>query len=193
MADPDRSAKRDAILGAVWGLVAQEGVAAVSFRAVAREADVSVGRIQHYFGTREQLLRASVERLFDLAADHAPDALEGDTATRLRALLAHPIPARPEQRAGASIYFGYLAASVADPAIGALLADAKRGVRDEVAACLREVAGWEAPRAEEEALRLCALADGALMAAFVGSASVDAALAIIDGAVAEVGGRAPGR
>ena len=93
--------KRIEIVEGVWSVIAQQGIAAVSVRSVAAAAGVSPGRVQHYFATKTELVRASVEAMLDAAAEANPEAL-GDPAdpATLRALLTHAIEprARPGTR-----------------------------------------------------------------------------------------------
>jgi DNA-binding transcriptional regulator YbjK len=52
----DHDARRADLAAAVWRLVAHGGVEAVSLRSVAAEAGVSMGRVQYYFPTKDDLL-----------------------------------------------------------------------------------------------------------------------------------------
>ena len=49
------------VLEAVLRLAARGGSRSVTFREIASEAGVSVGRLQHHFGTRDELISAAVE------------------------------------------------------------------------------------------------------------------------------------
>jgi len=77
--DPSRSAKRrgprpgtartrEDILAAARSLFAERGFAATSVRAVAAEAGVDAALVHHYFGTKDELFRATLEVPVDLAA-----------------------------------------------------------------------------------------------------------------------------
>src|SRR5687768_5696427 len=59
----DHVERRRQIIEALWRVTAAKGLPAVSFREVAAEAGVSVRRVQYYFGTKAQLLFASIELL----------------------------------------------------------------------------------------------------------------------------------
>lgn len=163
--------KRTAIVMGVWRVIATQGIGAVSVRSVAAAAGVSPGRVQHYFPTKAELVRASVEAMLHGAALVNP-AAAGDPADArtLESLLMHALGPAAESRAGTSIFYSYVAASVADPWIAEALAEAKRGVVESVRECLRArgVAGREAgPRARA----LVMIADGATQAVFLGSAT----------------------
>ena len=79
----DREERRREIAAAVLRLVATRGVEAASLRAVAAEAGVSMGAVQHYFTTRDEMLR--------FALGHG-NALLAERGTRL--LTEHQPPPR---------------------------------------------------------------------------------------------------
>ncbi|MGH3692583.1 MAG: TetR/AcrR family transcriptional regulator [Pseudonocardiaceae bacterium] len=82
----DHTARRRAIADALWRVVAREGFEGVSLRQVAAEAGVSMGMVQHYFRTKEQML------LFAL------DTMEERAGARFAAELAR-LPDPPPPRA----------------------------------------------------------------------------------------------
>ena len=59
------SAKEERILDAVIAILSRGGVAAVSMRAVAKEADVAVGLANYYFSDKTSLIAAALRRLGD--------------------------------------------------------------------------------------------------------------------------------
>src|SRR2546422_6311494 len=52
----DHEARRQQLAEAVCRLAASQGLEAVSLRHVAAEAGVSMGQVQHYFSTKDELL-----------------------------------------------------------------------------------------------------------------------------------------
>lgn len=137
------AASRAGILFAVWQVIASRGIDAVSFRAVAAAAGVSVGRVQHHFPTRTALIRAAARHMIDSAEQAHPDA---DTWT----MLTHTFDGAAERRYGTGIYYAFIAASATDPEIRETLREARAGV----AAALASEVG--APAAD----RLLALSEG---------------------------------
>jgi AcrR family transcriptional regulator len=63
------SGSREAILDAARRLFAQRGYDGASMRAIAAEAGVDVALVAHFFGSKAQLLTASVQWPFDPAAE----------------------------------------------------------------------------------------------------------------------------
>lgn len=59
---------RDQIVAAAERVVTALGASGLSFDAVAREAGVSKGAVLHYFGTKDALIAAMVERLVERLA-----------------------------------------------------------------------------------------------------------------------------
>ncbi|MBK1785560.1 TetR/AcrR family transcriptional regulator [Prauserella cavernicola] len=88
----DIDAQRADLAGAVLRLAARSGLEAVSLREVAAEAGVSMGRVQHYFRTKEEMLLHGVR-----LAMRRIDARIGE---RLQCL---PDEASPEQILRAAI------------------------------------------------------------------------------------------
>ena len=76
--------KENHILDAVMAVLARDGIAATSMRAVARQADVALGLMNYYFDNKTSLIAAALRRLGDEDARIvAPD--EGlDAEARLR-------------------------------------------------------------------------------------------------------------
>lgn len=62
---PHNPAQKDLLLDAAETVAAREGVARLTFDAVAAEAGVSKGGLLHYFASKEQLIEAMVQRTAD--------------------------------------------------------------------------------------------------------------------------------
>ncbi|TCK26739.1 TetR/AcrR family transcriptional regulator [Pseudonocardia endophytica] len=163
--------RRSTIVRAVWRVIAEQGMEAVSMRTVAAAAAVSVGRIQYWFRTKDELLRVSLEAMLSDAAQHHADATEHveDRAALLH-LIGHPIPRAEGAGAGVSLFHQYVAASINHPTLASLLAEAKDGQEREATRLLRTVApDLRDPR--DEARLLVATADGLAMRVLMSSLS----------------------
>lgn len=62
----DARAHRARIAAAAWQLVAGRGLDVVSLRSVAAQAGISMGQVQHWFATKDDLLYAAVEHSYQL-------------------------------------------------------------------------------------------------------------------------------
>lgn len=162
---------RTAIIQAVWQVIAENGMAAVSIRKVAATAGVSVGRIQYWFRNKDELLQASLEAMLSQAAQNHASASESvDDHEALWHLIGHPIPLAEVARAGVSVFHQYVAAGFNHPTLARALAEAQDGKEYEAARLLgRIVPHLDDPRAM--ARSLVATADGLAMRVLIGSLS----------------------
>ena len=82
----DHDKRREAIAEALWRVVDQQGWGRSSMREVAREAEVSLGQLQHYFSSRQEMLTFALE----LAAERTSDRVD-------RAMVALSQPPHPRE------------------------------------------------------------------------------------------------
>jgi len=136
---PDELSRRKrAILEVTLRLVADQGAAAVRLRDVARAAGVSVGSLQYYFDSRDELIRAA----FDQHARDVVDlvGLAGDASATPPARLAAVIEAavlRPDLRRSAALWMEFVTAGLHDAQLRALLEGAYEAWRDLLAEVVR--------------------------------------------------------
>ncbi len=69
-------ARREHILGAVQAVAARAGIGAVSQSAVAAQAGVSPGRVQHYFPTKDALLEATFTMLNEQSSERIEELVD---------------------------------------------------------------------------------------------------------------------
>jgi AcrR family transcriptional regulator len=118
----DHTERRQQIADAVGRIAVRRGLQGVSFREVAAEAGMSVALVQHYFGTKENLLVGSLgihtsrfgERL---TARLAALADGSDPLTRLQVIAIGFLPLDEESRAALLLYHAFAAAALTDPAL----------------------------------------------------------------------------
>ncbi|MEV6237874.1 TetR family transcriptional regulator [Lentzea sp. NPDC051838] len=89
--------RRAAILEAVFAIVDAEGTHQVSIRRVAERAGVSVGRVQHYFPSKDELLSAAFTAINDRGTARVQARL-ADASSPLEAVLTELIPESEEDR-----------------------------------------------------------------------------------------------
>lgn len=192
----DHAARRSEIVLALWGVIHERGLDGVSFRAVAEAAGVSIGRIQHYFASKEELIREGCTQMVVAAQSrYAELSRSGGPEHQLWTLVSGPVPSTRPQRLGAAVWYAYLAKSVAEPAlreiIGAAIEDAgarairllttvRSGADGEGTDAAGAGHGAEArSRSEHEALALLALGDGLAQRVVVGAIDGQEALAAL--------------
>jgi AcrR family transcriptional regulator len=132
------SRRKRAILEATLRLVADQGAASVRLRDVARSSGVSVGSLQYYFDSRDELIRAA----FDQHARDVVDlvALAGDASATPAARLAAVIEAavlRPDLRHSAALWMEFVTAGLHDAQLRSLLEGAYEAWRDLLAEVVR--------------------------------------------------------
>ncbi|MCK7622771.1 TetR/AcrR family transcriptional regulator [Streptomyces sp. RS10V-4] len=185
----DHEARRREISAALWRLANTRGVDGVSLRDVAAEAGVSLGRVQHYFRTKDDLLLYALRNINRLATERIRqriEALEDEPTPRtvLRACCAGMLPLDAESRAGLLVGAAYYSRAVHDPALGAEARDGIPRLRDFFADQLRLAAerGDIPPEraTEDEAMLLISLTDGLASYVLLGVHGPDQALALLD-------------
>ncbi len=178
----DHDVRRREIAQAVWAVIAERGIEGVTLRSVASEAGVSVGRIQHYHASREELVRDSCRELLKAATQQFEAADDATPVERLRRLVLGRIPTTPEFAIGTSIWLAYEAKSVDDPVIAELVQQGHAGGVREATALLSECGVAEPPAV---ALRLMATAEGLAIRVLVGGLGAGEAAELLDGLIAE--------
>ena len=169
------------------------GLHAAGMREVAAEAGVSLRLVQYYFGTKEELLLATMQHLaarfsaravarFKEASGSGGPASPRDV---IAAILAEALPADDDRRTFYVVYTAYLALSLTDPAlaIGPLVKNSDM-VTGVVAAQLRAAqAAGDTPvhlDPDLEALSLMAMSAGLATSVLAGQSSIQQAQAVID-------------
>jgi AcrR family transcriptional regulator len=104
----DWDAKRDEILSATWRVIARDGIAAATIRAIAKEANCSRGILGHYFQDKEDILGSALvlsHRRVGARMSAAAAGLSGLAALRMIMLEALPLDARRDLEAQIEISF----------------------------------------------------------------------------------------
>jgi AcrR family transcriptional regulator len=149
------SVRRDQILDGLARCLAARGLEATSLDAVAAEAGVARPVIRHYFGNRDALLAAAVERAIAAYRADLDRAIAALPPTgRLDAFLDHLFLGEFTSHAERDQLFRSLFAAITSNAPRALLRDAYRRFEDVCFAELRSAA----PAANTSALRSVAYA-----------------------------------
>ena len=157
----DRDQRRVELAEAVWRVIRERGIGAVSVRIVAEEAGVAVGSLRHLFPNRAGLLRYSAELMVQRATDRIrglPPA--ADPVTHAEDIIRELLPLSPDSRAELEVNIALIAETPALPE----LADVRDAATAELfEACRLIVAGLQGgrrPTQEVVARRLHALVDG---------------------------------
>lgn len=155
----DEPTRRGAhILDAAVRLIAADGLAAVSIRAVATEAAVSLAQVQYYFRTKDDLVAAAFEHASEqflarlTAILHKPRS-----ARRLRTAIDLWLPLDEERERWVKVWLAFVGAAATRPE----LAEAARRTDEEVTAWLAdELAALGVDHPKTAAPQLLAMIDG---------------------------------
>lgn len=174
----DHATRRREIVYALWVVIHQQGIAAASLRTVASEAGVSIGRIQHYFPNKEELVREGCREMVAVAVSANPSTEDGDPHELLMSLACHAIPTSENGRIAVSVWHAYLGHVGADPVIAKIVRDATTGGQNALACLLARVRGHDQPyqRDAADALALAALSDGLMARVLAGAVSSEDAV-----------------
>ncbi|WP_440103307.1 TetR/AcrR family transcriptional regulator [Streptosporangium sp. H16] len=189
----NRESRRNDIAEALLRVMGTRGLHAVTMRAVAAEAGVSLHLVQHYFDTKEQLTLFALRRLAEQMAERLKARLAGTRRPRevLEAILTESIPTDERSRIFHLAYTSYAVLAVTDEALAAhpflaapdamesFVADRLAQARDE-----GNMAADLDPRTE--AIVLLATAAGLGIAVLAGQRDAESALAVLRGRLARL-------
>src|SRR6478736_8211710 len=158
----DRDARKAELAEALWRVIVDRGIGAVSVRSVAAEAGVAVGSLRHVFPTRTELLEFSAELMVERATARIRALpVDGDPRDAALDVLRQLLPLTPDSRAELEVNIALIAEAPALPGLARIRDDADRALG---AACLHLVEHLARRDADadlrREAVRLHALVDG---------------------------------
>ncbi|GAA3838189.1 hypothetical protein KACC15558_20520 [Brevibacterium ammoniilyticum] len=122
----DHAARRAEIVHGLWLVIYTRGIDSVTFRSVAESAGISIGRVQHYFSSREELVLEGCRQLVagaELDDEAGGPSEDADPVAALRDFLHAFIPEGEAMRMGASVWFTYIAKAVGDANIAEVVVD----------------------------------------------------------------------
>ncbi|GAB4588036.1 TetR family transcriptional regulator [Nocardia sp. IFM 10818] len=166
-----RQRNRAALIEAAIAEMAAKGYAAARLEDIAERADVTTGAVYSIFGSKQQLLAATVEQVGDRIDASTAELEDPDlTVTAvLHGLAAHYFRTATDDRARRHMAFELelTSAALRDPAIGEILVEAITGAGDkrisELLTDRRLAADPAAPRTNAEQAHRIAVAVNALL------------------------------
>lgn len=185
----DHEARRTGIISALIRLAAREGLHAVTMRAVAREAGVSVRLVQYYFHSKSELMLSALRRLEEESRARWATRLERlakprSLRSRLEKLFAEALPSDVESRTFHLVWTSYAVLAMTDPELaGPSFIEGPARLEQDLAEALRQgQAAGEVPAdvdAALEAALLTAITHGIGTSVLVGQRSAEAAMTIL--------------
>jgi AcrR family transcriptional regulator len=185
---PAQAATREKLVAAALARATEQGYDGFGMRDVATAAGVSVGRVQHYFPTKDKLLQAAFQRVNELGGERVRQhiAETGDSSPRavLRAVARALLPIDDQHRQAIQIGVAFTARALVEATFAAQLRTGYGELQHLFALLLSRVrdAGDTAPDLdpEYEAAALMGLLEGLSGQTLVGHHTVDAALSVVD-------------
>ncbi len=143
----DHRTRRTAIAESVWRLTARGGIEAVTMRHVAADAGMSLGQVQHYFATKDELLSFAYDLVTEQVAartgtraastgDRSEDE-EPDPRRTIRDALVELLPLDEQRTLEAHVAFAYLARAAVAPDLATRIRKTHAELQDLVVDQLR--------------------------------------------------------
>jgi AcrR family transcriptional regulator len=185
----DHEARRREISEALWRIASTRGLAGVSLRDVAAQAGISLGQLQHYFTTKDEMLVFALDYIGQLAERRVRSrirAMADSPSPRdvLRATLMEMLPLDDKSRTGILVNIAYFVRALSDER---LQVHAKEGIpalrsffAEQISLAIQrgEVAPERDP--EREAMLMISLVDGLTTYALLDVLTPTDALKLID-------------
>ena len=138
----DHDQRRTLIADALVRVAAEQGLEAVSLRHVAAAAGVSSGMVQHYFRTKDEMMRFALDVVRErnqVRVTEAVARLGADPAPRdlLRTFFLSVLPLDPESRAYGRVGLAFLAYTAVRPAAAESMRADTRQMLDLVTGLVR--------------------------------------------------------
>ena len=123
----DHDARRREIADALLRLAATEGLESVSLRHVAAEAGVSMGAVQHYFRSKDEMLEFALEHQSRRREERIAAKLRarGEPSPReiLRTILVEVLPTDDRSRSEWLVGIAYFIRALREPRLAAVMAE----------------------------------------------------------------------
>lgn len=183
----DATARRREIAFGVLQVMTAQDISAVSLRSVAAAAGVSMGRVQHYFATKDELIEHACRTITELAEENFRAVAEATALEQLRHLLLQALPRSDEQRRGLSAWYMFTTAAPGHPGLAAIMADAWAGQHRQLVALLAEI-NPQLDRTERDrrAQALAATVDGLNLRLMLDTMTTAQATTVVNNLVAEL-------
>jgi AcrR family transcriptional regulator len=181
--------RRRQIAEAVLRVTAKRGLDAVSLRDVAAEGGISMGRVQHYFTNKDEMLIFAcgymIERMNERIAERIAAAPTPKTGREiLRNVFVEILPLDEEQRAGTRIWIAFLARASLEPTLKSFMRDTWIQGHHNIAEMMRAAQErGELPAdldPDRETVSALSLTDGLVSHILMGHYSAETALRAID-------------
>ena len=185
----DHQQRRAQIADAVCSLVSARGLEAVSLRDVAAEAGISMGRVQHYCRTKDEMLLFALEHVAKREVAKTLERLEQAPEPSSPRAIVHTVlggllEEGPRPVEAQRVNVAFTARAVVEPSLAAFLlrgyTDLQELLEQAVSQGIDEGTVAEGTDPRWAATEVFALTDGLRVQALLGHMTRDRALAVLD-------------
>lgn len=135
----DRAARRTEIVDAYLAIVARDGAAAATSRAVAAELGMATGALWHYFSGFDEMLLAAFQRIYTNTTERMRAATEGLRGlAAIEAALREMLPLAPHTQDEATVVVAFWGRVATVPELGVILSDVEDDWRGTLTGHLQE-------------------------------------------------------
>lgn len=93
----DHDQRRQELVETTWRIIARRGLSGATMRQIAQEAGYANGALKPYFATKDELLEATYQHVFDRSEERITEQLRGRRGLdAVRALSLEVLPVHPE-------------------------------------------------------------------------------------------------
>ena len=108
----DKQERRDQIVKAAFSVIARDGLVGTSMRAIAKEADCTIGLINHWFSSRDDLIEETFNKAIEMELAEAVEIATNpssyfDAASRF-------LPVDEQRREAAKVWIAFYAMVLSD-------------------------------------------------------------------------------
>ncbi|MEV0263694.1 TetR/AcrR family transcriptional regulator [Streptomyces sp. NPDC050617] len=157
--------RQEQLADALLHIAGSRGLDQVSVREVASTAGVSIGAVQYYFSTKDEMLAFAFRQVVERTrARIARLDATAEPRQSIRAALRQLLPLDARRLAECRVYLAFAARSLTSPVLADIQRETLSAIRDELRLALDEAlpatSGQPGPAPEREARLLLALVDG---------------------------------
>jgi len=109
----DKQERREQVVEAAFRVISRDGLSGTSMRAVAKEAGCTIGLINHWFASRDDLIEATFDRAIELEMERAA-AVVSNPASYIDAA-SQFLPVDERRRDDAKVWIAFYAMVVCGP------------------------------------------------------------------------------
>lgn len=133
----DHEQRRSLLAEALWRIAARDGLGATTVRQVAAEAGVSVGMVQHYFSTKDEMLLFALQRIGDDLAARLAQQIGSLPQPRepydvVWITLRERLPLDQRRRVQVQALVAWLGRTVVDPELARYMTDGTQRMCDHL-------------------------------------------------------------